>query len=65
MTYFHSAKKPQPNEIIIHIQRSAAQMPFQEIKYPEYGKTNMSLSPYFQPTAEGDTIFSVESSKIK
>ena len=25
----------------------------------------MSLSPYFQPTAEGDTIFSVESSKIK
>ena len=25
----------------------------------------MSLSPYFQPTAEGDTILSVESSKIK
>ena len=25
----------------------------------------MSLSPYFQPTAGGDTVFSVESAKIK
>ncbi len=25
----------------------------------------MSLSPYFQPTEGGDTLFSVESSKIK
>ena len=36
MTYLHSAKKLQPNEIIRHIERSAAQMPFEEIKCPEF-----------------------------
>jgi hypothetical protein len=41
MTYFQSVKKSQLYEIIGHVQRFAAQMPFEEIKYPEISEIEL------------------------